>query len=314
MMQIGSLLLAGALALLVYQKVATIVDDCRYQPPGKLLDVGGHRLHLYSTGEGGPTVVLDAGLSGTSLGWALVQAEASKFTRVCSYDRAGYAWSEESRSKRVSSNLAEELHALLHKGNIPAPYILVGHSFGGCNALMFASRYPEETLGVILVDSVHESMLQETSPQGILDHPMFQRLLSITGYKRLRGPSAVIKQMFQPLPEKIRRMYVAQMNKTSYTNTVLREMESLRESLAELRESKVHLQEKPLIVITAGKFSNGEEALLWNQQQRALLAKSNQAKQIIAENSDHMINHHEPAVIVDAIQEILAKFKGASSR
>ena len=145
-------------------------------------------------------------------------------------------------------------------------------------------------------------------PQGIVNrlvcHPKFQWLLSIMGYKRLKGPSAEIIQMFKPLPEKIKLMYFAQMNKTSYIKTVSREMEDLKESLCQLRENKVHLQEKPLIVITAGEFSNSEEAKLWNSLQKRLLLKSNSAKQLIAENSDHMINHHQPEIIYKAIREI----------
>nr|NGX52302.1 putative aminoacrylate hydrolase RutD [Candidatus Anoxychlamydiales bacterium] len=154
--QIGISLLISIVVFFLYQKMATIIDDYRYRPIGKLVDVEGYQLHIHSTGEGGPAVVLDAGLSGTSLGWSLVQSEVSKFTQVCSYDRAGYAWSDESLSKRTSKNLAKELHVLLHKANISSPYILVGHSFGGCNMLMFADMYPEETLGIVLVDSVHE--------------------------------------------------------------------------------------------------------------------------------------------------------------
>lgn len=306
-----------ALALIViagistlYQSTATMIDQYRYPPLGKLVDIGTHKLHINSTGKGEPVVVLDAGLSGTSLGWFLVQSEASKFAQVCSYDRAGYAWSDESPSKRTSLHIAEELHTLLHKANIAGPYILVGHSFGGCNMLMFANRYPKETAGVVLVDSVHDEMLKALpASQGIFNrivrHPKFQWLLSLVGYKRLKGPSAEIKQMLQPLPQKIRHMYVAQMSKTSYTKTVLREMECLNESLLQLNESKVHLQDKPLIVITAGIFSNDEEGKIWCDLQKKLLSKSDKAKQIIAEDSDHMINHHQPRIIIDAILEII---------
>lgn len=297
--------------LLSYQKIATIIDDYHFPPPGMLVDVGGYQLHIHSTGTGGPTVVLDAGLSGTSLGWSLVQSEASKFTRVCSFDRAGYAWSEESASQRTSDHLAEELHTLLHAAHIPGPYILVGHSFGGCNALLFADMYPTEILGVILVDSVHEEMGQELPPASqnafdkLTSHPYFQWGLSAIGYKRLKGPSTEIAHMFAPLPEKIRSMYFAQMNKTSYTTTVSRELEAFDESLRQLAERKIHLQDKPLIVITAGRFASQHEEMAWNRLQKKLLAKSNRAQHVIANESDHMINHHQPQIIVEAIQELV---------
>ncbi len=299
--QLGISLLVIVAMLPLYQGIATMIDNYRYPPPGKLVDIGGYKLHIHFTGEGDPTVVLDAGLSGTSLGWSLVQSEASKFTRVCSYDRAGYAWSDKSPSKRTSHHLAEELHTLLHRANIPGPYVLVGHSFGGCNVLMFADLYPEETVGVILIDSVHEDLLHESSTA----QPNFQWLLSMMGLKRLQGPSNAIVQMFAPLPERVRCMYVAQMNKTSYTQTVSRELETFSESLRQLRDRKVHLQDKPLIVITAGQFANSIEEKSWNDLQKKLLSKSNRSKQMIADKSDHMINHHQPEIITRAIQEIL---------
>lgn len=301
---IGIVLLA-VLGGLFYQSLATKVDDYRYPAIGKLIDIGGYKLHLHSKGKGGPAVILDAGLSGTSLGWTLVQEEASKFTQVCSYDRAGYAWSEESPTTRTSDCLVKELHTLLHEANIPAPYILVGHSFGGCNVLMFAHLYPEETLGIILVDSVHEDMLEALpiAPQGAFNHLIIKSFLAMTGVKRLKGPSPEIKQMFEPLPENIRNAYIAQMNKTSYTKTVSREMHSFNESLRQLRDSQVHLGNKPLIVITAGIVSD-QEGEIWQDLQKELLSKSARSEQIIAEKSDHMINHHQPEVIVRAIREM----------
>jgi pimeloyl-ACP methyl ester carboxylesterase len=110
----------------------------------------------------------------------LVQAEAPKLARVCSYDRAGYSWSDPSPLERTSANIAKELYTLLKKADIPGPYILVGHSFGGANMLLFADLCPQEVLGVILVDSVHEDMLQElpSPPHGFFDHPkIFKALL-----------------------------------------------------------------------------------------------------------------------------------------
>jgi pimeloyl-ACP methyl ester carboxylesterase len=310
MCTIGISLLLIIACLVSYQKIATLIDDYHFPPQGTLVDVGGYRLHILSTGTDGLTVVLDAGLSGTSLGWILVQEEVSKFTRVCSYDRAGYAWSEAAPSKRTSQHLAEELHRLLHAASIPGPYILVGHSFGGCNVLMFADMYPAETLGVILVDSVHEKMLDVLPllPQSFFDrftnHIYFQWLLSVIGYKRLKGPSSEIRRMFEPLPIMTRDRYFAQLNKTSYTQAVSREMQALPESLCQLHKKQVRLQNKPLIVITAGQFTNDHEKIIWHDLQKSLLAKSNRAKHMIAERSDHMINHHQPQIIVDAIREI----------
>lgn len=306
--QIGIIIFSLLFSFVLYQKLATAFDDYRYPPPGKLIDIGGYKLHFNASGQGYVAVICDAGLSGTSLGWSLVQEEASKFARVCSYDRAGYSWSDPSPLERTSTNIAKELYALLKKADISGPYILVGHSFGGANMLLFADLYPEETLGVILVDSVHEDMLQEmASPPGFFDHPKVQWFLSFVGYKRLKGPSEEIKAMFCPLPTEVQAAYIAQMNKTRYIETVNQEMDSLSESLSQLGEKKIHLQQ-PLTVITAGIISSGEEERKWKQLQKRLLSKSEKAKQIVAENSDHMINHHQPEIIVDAIREMVNNY------
>jgi len=120
----------------IYQAVASARDLRRYPPPGRLIDVGGHRLHINCTGDGTPTVVLDAGVCDCSLNWCLFQSEVDKFTRVCSYDRAGIGWSDAGPLPRTSMRIVRELHTLPENAGIPGPYVLVGHSFGGyrCSA------------------------------------------------------------------------------------------------------------------------------------------------------------------------------------
>lgn len=309
---IGIFVLSLIAAFFFYQITATVIDDYKYPPTGKLIDIGGYKLHLNASGTGHVTIICDAGLSGTSLGWSLVQKEVSKFARICSYDRAGYAWSDSSTSKRTSINIANELHLLLEQAKIPGPYILVGHSFGGANMMVFASLYPKETIGVVLVDSVHEDMLKKLqSPSQklsdkLINHSTVQWLLAAIGYTRLRNPTIEIKQMFLPLPEQIRNAYFAQMNKTRYAQIVAEEMDSLEESLLQLAEC--HIQDKPLIVISAGVTANSEEGKIWKDLQKNLLSKSNKSKQIVAHKSDHMINHHQPQVIVDAIKEMVNSY------
>ena len=141
---IGGLLLLGFL----YQQIATKIDDYRYPAPGKLVDIGGYKLHAICKGKGMPTVVLDAGMGCDALSWAAVQEGVSQFAHVCSYDRAGYGWSDESPKARTSVNIVEELHALLQAMDVKPPYILVGHSFGGANVQLYAKTYPDEVFGL----------------------------------------------------------------------------------------------------------------------------------------------------------------------
>ena len=121
--------------------------------PGQLIDVGGHRLHLNCTGSGSPTVVLEpgGGAMSSNLGW--ITPAVARDTRVCVYDRAGRGWSEPADTPQDGAQIATDLHTLLHRANVPGPYVLAGHSFGGLYVLTFAARYPDEVAGMVLVDS-----------------------------------------------------------------------------------------------------------------------------------------------------------------
>jgi pimeloyl-ACP methyl ester carboxylesterase len=156
----------------VYQASATAVDNRNHPPPGQLIDVGGYRMHIYCTGEGAPTVLLDALFPGTVSNWAWVQPEISKATRVCAYDRAGLGWSDSGPKPRDARQHARELHTLLASAAIPGPYVLVGHSFGGLYVRMFADQYRDEVAGMVLIEaSDPDTWRRLGKPEGVgVDH------------------------------------------------------------------------------------------------------------------------------------------------
>jgi pimeloyl-ACP methyl ester carboxylesterase len=147
-----------------YEAIAPAGDARRYPAPGQLVDVGGERLHIQCVGAGSPTVVLDAGLGGSSLDWSLVQPELGRTTRVCAYDRAGMGWSDPGPQPRTPSQIADELHTLLTNAGISGPYVLVGHSLAGKNVRLFALQHPEQVAGMVLVDARSEYVDANTSP------------------------------------------------------------------------------------------------------------------------------------------------------
>src|ERR671938_286918 len=134
-----------------YEAIAAAGDARRYPAPGQLVDVGGFRLHIQCVGTGSPTVVLDAGLSGSSLDWSLIQPELGRTTRVCAYDRAGMGWSDAGPQPRTPRQIADELHTLLTKAGIAGPYVLVGHSLAGQNVRLSAMKPTEEVAGPVMV-------------------------------------------------------------------------------------------------------------------------------------------------------------------
>ena len=158
---IGAVAAPVALALvgMTYQALATQADRRNFPPPGKLVDVGGHRLHIQCAGAGRPTVVLETGALAMSALWGGVQPQVAVDTRVCSYDRAGLGWSEPGPEPRDALHIASELRSLLRTAGETPPYMLVGHSFGGLLVRVYTDQYPEDVVGFLLLDSSHPDQL-----------------------------------------------------------------------------------------------------------------------------------------------------------
>ncbi|HSH44193.1 MAG TPA: alpha/beta fold hydrolase, partial [Arenicellales bacterium] len=134
-------------------------------PPGRLIDIGTHRLHIHCMGTGSPTVIMEYGLGGHSLEWVLVQPELARRQRACAYDRAGYGWSDRGPSPRLSSIIAHELSRLLDRARLEPPFILVGHSFGGFNIRQLQQLRTRDVAGMVLIDSSHEAQFEQFKSQ-----------------------------------------------------------------------------------------------------------------------------------------------------
>ncbi len=159
-----------------------------YPPPGSLYQVDGYKMHLYCTGEGSPTVILEAGLGDDWLQWRKIQPALSRLTRVCSYDRAGFGWSDPRPSRRDSQNIADELHALLKQAGITGPLLLMGHSAGGLHIREYATIYPEGIVGLVFVDASTPGQMDQLPPQ--LVEPVdlrWAKVQTVVGIPRLRG-------------------------------------------------------------------------------------------------------------------------------
>ena len=142
------LVLAGA----TYQGAATALERRQFPHPGRLVDIGGHQLHLHCIGQGAPTVVLEAPATGMSAAWGWVQPDVAQLTRVCTYDRSGLGWSEAGDSGYDPAAVPDELHALLQHASEPGPYVIGGQGLGAALATLYAARYSPEVAGLVLVD------------------------------------------------------------------------------------------------------------------------------------------------------------------
>jgi pimeloyl-ACP methyl ester carboxylesterase len=143
---------ALGLSSVTYQFAASKADARNFPPPGRLVEVGRYRLHIYCMGTESPTVILDASNMGTVSTWAWIQPEIAKTNRVCAYDRPALGWSDLSPEPLDTRQKAQALHTLLGNVGERGPFVLVGHSFGGLHTRVFAKMYPEEITGMVLIE------------------------------------------------------------------------------------------------------------------------------------------------------------------
>lgn len=189
----------GALILTAACAGRILPSDSDPAPPGKMVDIGGYRLHIQASGKGSQSVVLLSGMGDFSFVWSLVQPEVARFARVCSYDRAGEAWSDLGPVPRTIAQEAYELHLLLQASHLPAPYVMVGASYGGLIAREYARRYPGEVGGVVLVDSTHEDTI--LSMTQIKDGKPSEKLMRVREMSRgLKVPDPQTMKTSPPKP------------------------------------------------------------------------------------------------------------------
>ena len=322
---LAGLVVVLPLAGVIYQFVTTKIDEYRYPARGEMVDVGYYSLHLYCTGEGGaPTVVMDSGLGGTVLDWQLVQLEVAKFMRVCTYDRAGMGWSDPGAQPRTSQQIVKELHTLLGNAGVQGPYVLVGHSFGGTNMQVYANQYSDEVAGIVLVDSALEDEEAVTLTRSLQPSPVLLKILATIGVTHLPytlGGEAPGQTSPDLLDE---QAAISSHRKDAFA--VADETSSLEESFDENRAAPMSLGDKPLIVLTAGPLPSEvitrqglsqEQAhqmdKLHSESQVDLTRRSQNAKQVIVEDSGHYIHVEHPDLVKDAIRQVVEAARNGSS-
>lgn len=285
-------------------------------PPGKLVDVGGYRLHLDCQGEGPVTVVFEAGLNEFSVQWAAIQSALATVTRACRYDRAGLGWSEPSPHPRTAAEMVTELHNLLQKAGESAPRLLVGHSYGGALVRLYAHRYPHEVSGLVLVDAAHEDQLNRI-PAMIpsIDQMVgqFRELDSLNRWNILAWSPDEIPA--RGLDGRALGQYRALLASTAYFATAAAETQAFLGNLDEIRAANPHVSDSMrLAVISRGQPDplpgmDAEEAqryeAAWRRLQLELASLAPHASHLIAERSGHYIHLSEPELVVTAIRRLL---------
>ncbi len=318
MLKVVLIVVALAAALLVfgfvYEKLAEARDSRRHGPPGRLVDIGGRRLHILCKGEApGPTVVIEQGAGSPSVVWQPIQNEASAFARVCLYDRAGYQWSDPAPGPRSLSDRAADLHRLLQTAGETGPYVLVGHSYGGVLNRVFADAYPKDVAGLVLVDAIEEAAIFRPS---FSDYR--RQFLQVVAVGRAAARFGVVRLVMSALsrPEggmtaEMNGAMIGFISRPSFSDGLKDELESLSRGQAELTPAgrPGALGDRPLVVITHTKPFPGPAALLepgWGAGQTRLAALSSNSDLVEATRSNHMIHAEQPELVLDAIRRVHA--------
>ena len=306
---VGLLLFALILAAagFLYENISE-ARDRRFNPmPGKLVDVDGEQMHLYCEGVGTPTVILESGLGDSYISWRKVQPEIAKFTRVCSYDRAGLGYSDSTSQPRTSKVIAGQLHTLLHNAGISPPYVLVGHSMGGYDVRLYSSLYRNEVVGMVLVDSSHPDQENRFPPElknmegSWIREALFLEYTTPFGIPRLIG-----------LCDDQPAQRAAECNFHS-VREALAEMKAFPESAAETAATGSfgdlplavlsHDPDKPSAELAPDLAKPTNDA--WEKMQEELAHLSTRGTQAIAKGSSHYIQIDRPELVVDAVRNIV---------
>jgi pimeloyl-ACP methyl ester carboxylesterase len=247
------------------------------------VDIGGFQLSIHYAGKRGPSVVLLSGMGDTAVVWSKVFAEVARFTRVCVYDRAGEGGSEKSPARGTLQQTVTELHRLLLAARVPPPYVLVGASWGGPIARVYAHQHPERVAGIVMVDATHEDTTLYFN-----NKPIRPRTAPIDEWQALAGkPSAEHGDMRADL-----------------------------QLVHDTRENRPHpLGDLPLIVLSREFYSSpAVPDSPYTPEQLAAAATKNQAdlarlsrrgKQVVVPKSGHRIHQDAPERVIAAIRDVV---------
>jgi len=305
-----------ALAGASYQAIESRLDAHRFPESGQLIDVGGYRLMLNCSGVGSPTVILEAGFGDLSVEWRAVQPQIAQFSRVCSYDRAGYGGSDQGPMPRTGLRIARELHTLLRNAGEVPPYVLVGSSFGGYSVRVFNGLYPDEVAGIVLADATQEDKYE-----------LLPKAWSAISAAQLKHCQRQARYAFFIVDLGIGSLMLRAQGanhgaylilQRKYLRARASELEQIRVSAEQARVAD-HISNKPLVVLTAAEntdaiLSSGlskhdfeEFQRVWmDDLQTRLAGLSSRGRRIVVQGSGHDIPSDRPESIVKAVHELCA--------
>lgn len=310
----------------------------RVPRPGRLVDAGGFRLHLNTSGDGGPLVVFDAALGATSLSWALVQPAVASFARTCVYDRAGLGWSERAPLPRTAGRAADELRRALDSAGEAPPYLLVGHSYGGMVMRTLAGRYRGDVAGLVLVDPAHPEDWLTPAPKeqvridrgvrlcrqaqrsarsglahlvstlvGIGAVTAARRLVNVATRSRFDADIDFVLAPFFKLPPDVQKSVREFWTRPAFFEALGSQIASISISAREVLDAATDgYGDLPLVTISRADLDEHTRV-----RQVAISGLSSRGQHVVARRGGHWIPLDDPDLIVDVVREM--HVVGASS-
>ena len=323
-MSVALIVAAGA----VFQFSMTQWESYRYPAPGKLVDIGGLRLHINCTGAGSPTVIMEAGPNDSSVIWQLAQPEISRFTRVCSYDRAGFGWSDAPNEARTSSNIAEELHRLLTSAADPGPYVLVGHDFGTLDLRVFTARHRQQVAGMVFADSVHPDMHHRPPFNVASESTVSNAYYHVIPWTVPLGVPRILgwcrdNFTFPNQPSEWARFVPEAAAQYCRLQSWRTEQAQVTDEDGSLAATTGPFGDMPLVVLShdpqvndfGGFFSPADlvkAERAWMEMQDELRGLSSRTQRIVAKGSPHWVQIYRPELVVAAVHEIVNDARGST--
>ncbi|HEY1808215.1 MAG TPA: alpha/beta hydrolase [Acidobacteriaceae bacterium] len=298
-----------------------------HPPPGRFYNVDNSRMHIVCMGHGSPTLILEAGLGDDWLQWRKVQPALAQVTRVCSYDRAGYGWSDPRSGTRDSIHIAEELHGLLQQAGIAGPIVLMGHSAGGLHIREYATRYPAGIVGLIFVDAStpqqFERLPRQLTAMDDLRWPKLETLLGIPRWRGLCGQHLWTGMGAVPSDSPQYRAWLqADDCSVSVLNTTQQEEDAFALSCREAGTTGP-FGDMPILIFSedpnyipafwlqfAPASLHAAFAASWNSLQEELKGLSTRSRRIIARNSSHYVQIDRPEVVIANVSQMIRTLQG----
>ena len=287
-----------------YETVRESLDARTYPMPGQLVDVGGHRMHLHCTGTGSPTVVLEPGQGGASSDSGWVASAVARDSTVCVYDRAGRGWSDGANGPQDAAQIAADLHTLLERAQVPGPYVLAGHSFGGLYVQTFAANYPDQVAGLVLLDSTAPKPGPPLPTRTESDSVLGRASAVFSLVAHLGGGRLIAQGSYGGLPPHARGEARANASTGPSLRSSIEEFVAANTSMQQAASLK-NLDGKPLVVVTADTGNAAD----WQAKQDQMATLSTNSSHRVAKDTTHeslLYDEADSAAASQAIRDVIA--------